>query len=154
MMVRNKRVCEIIQKYNADNFGSILNSPEAVAEVIKSILNGMDKQDRDKEILFSIGLDAKLKMRYIEIVSIGCLDATIISPRELFRTPFIKGGIASIIIAHNHPSGDVNPSIYDVEMTEKIKNAGKLLDIEVVDHIIVANNGDFYSFRKRRKCDE
>ena len=153
-MVRNRRVCEIVKKYNAENVGSILNNPEAVAKIIKSILDSMERQDRDKEIFFSIGLDTRVQIRYIEIVSIGGLNSALVSPRELFRTPFIKGGIAQLIIAHNHPSGDTNPSEDDIITTHKFKKAGDLLDIHIIDHIIVASDGKFFSFKANNLIKE
>jgi DNA repair protein RadC len=154
MMVRNRKVCEIVKKYNAENVGNILNNPEAVAKIIKSILDGMDRQDRDKEIFFAIGLDVRLKIKYIEIISIGGLNSALVSPRELFRTPFIKGGISQIIIAHNHPSGDTNPSEDDILTTHRFKKAGDLLDIHIIDHIIVASDGKFFSFKTNNLIKE
>jgi len=154
MMVRNRRVCEIVKKYNTENVGSVLNNPEMVAKMIKSILDGMEKQDRDKEIFFAIGLDVRLKIKYIEIVSIGGLNSALVSPRELFRTPFIKGGIAQLIIAHNHPSGDTTPSEDDILTTHKIKKAGDLLNISIIDHIIVAIDGKFFSFKANKLIKE
>jgi len=154
MMVRNRRVCNIVKKYNAENIGSVLNNPEMVAKMIKSILDSMDRQDRDKEIFFSIGLDIRLYIKYIEIVSIGGLDSAIVSPRELFRTPFIKGGIAQLIIVHNHPSGDTTPSEEDILITHRFKKAGDLLNISIIDHIIVASDGKFFSFKANNLIKE
>jgi len=154
MIVRNRRVCDIVKKYNAENVGSILNNPEIVAKMIASILNGMERQDRDKEIFFAIGLDVRLKIKYIEIVSIGGLNSALVSPRELFRTPFIKGGIAQLIIAHNHPSGDTTPSEDDILITHRFKKAGDLLNISIIDHIIVAIDGKFFSFKANKLIKE
>jgi DNA repair protein RadC len=152
MIIRNRRVREAVQRYNAD--GVKLDSPEVVANIVKSVLLSMDKQDRDKEIFFSIGLNVKLQVKYIEIVSMGVLNASLVSPRELFRTAFIRGGVSNIIIVHNHPSGDTTPSLDDIKITHTLRDAGDLLDIHVIDHIIVSTNGEYFSFKANGLMDK
>jgi len=152
MIIRNRRVREVVQRYNAD--GVKLNRPETVANIVKSVLLSMDKQDKDKEIFFSIGLNVKLQVKYIEIVSMGVLNASLVSPREVFRTPFIKGGVSDIIIAHNHPSGDTTPSLDDIKITHTLRDAGDLLDIHIIDHIIVNIDGGFFSFKENGLMDK
>jgi len=155
MIIRNRRVREVVKRYNADSLGgSKLDKPEAVAGIIKSILLGMDKVDRDKEIFFSMGLNVRLQVKYIEIVSMGVLNASLVSARELFRTAFIKGGVSDIIIAHNHPSGDTTPSLDDIKITNTFKEAGDLLDIHIIDHIIVNMDGEFFSFKANGLMDK
>ena len=152
MIIRSRKVREAVRRYNAD--GVKLDSPEATANIIKSVLLSMDKQDRDKEIFFSIGLNVKLQVKYIEIVSMGVLNASLVSPRELFRTAFIRGGVLNIIIAHNHPSGDTTPSLDDIKITHTLRDAGDLLDIHVIDHIIVSTNGEYFSFKANGLMDK
>ena len=95
-------------------------------------------------------LDAKNGMRAAEIISSGILDSALIHPREVFRPAIIRNAKA-IVLLHNHPSGDPAPSAEDIRITKQIKEAGKVLEIDVLDHVIVAWNGsrlDFCSMRE------
>ncbi|MBN2250822.1 MAG: DNA repair protein RadC [Candidatus Altiarchaeota archaeon] len=100
----------------------------------------------DKEHLMIIYLDSKNRILRDEIVSTGTLNTTLIHPREVFKTA-IKECTNSIIVAHNHPSGDPAPSRDDREITKQLKKAGELLEIDVLDHIIIGKEG-YYSFRE------
>ena len=104
--------------------------------------------DPHKEHFIAIYLDLNGEVIKSEIVSIGTLTASIIHPRELFR-PAIKHRATSIIILHNHPSGDITPSEADVKITKQLKNAGQLLGIEVLDHVIFEKGDRFYSFENQ-----
>lgn len=79
------------------------------------------------------------------IITIGTLNQSLVHPREVF-SPAIEKRAASIIVAHNHPSGILKPSPEDISVTKRLKECGKLLGIELLDHIILCENG-FYSFR-------
>lgn len=79
------------------------------------------------------------------IITIGTLNQSLVHPREVF-SPAVEKRAASIIIAHNHPSGILKPSSEDMSVTKRLKECGKLLGIELLDHIILTENG-FYSFR-------
>lgn len=118
-----------------------LLDPEKVAKLVRSRL-----KDYSKEHFYLITLDSRNWS--IHEVSLGTLNASIVHPREAFAEA-IKSKAASIIIVHNHPSGDPEPSEGDLIITQKLVQAGKILDIEVVDHIIVTNNNHL-SFRKRK----
>ncbi len=83
-----------------------------------------------------------------EIISIGTLTASLVYPREVFR-PALVNRTTSIIILHNHPSRDVSPSEADIEITTQLKNAGQLLGIVVLDHIIFEKKDMFWSFRSK-----
>lgn len=109
-----------------------------------------DIKDATKEVFVAFYLDTKNKVMAREIISIGTLNASLIHPRETFRGAIIHNA-NSIILAHNHPSGDCKPSINDEEVTKLMKNAGELLGIELLDHIIVGNNG-FYSLKEHGAC--
>jgi DNA repair protein RadC len=98
-----------------------------------------------KEHFFVYGLSAANKVVYREVVSIGTLTASLVHPREVFRTA-IKRCCAGIIVAHNHPSGEPEPSCEDRETTTRLVKAGKLLGIPLLDHVIVAGD-KHYSFR-------
>lgn len=95
-------------------------------------------RDRKKESFLAILLDAKNRViREIE-VSTGSLTASFVHPRELFN-PAIKESAASMILIHNHPSGDPTPSREDIELTKRLREAGELLGIKVLDHIIIGD---------------
>jgi len=81
----------------------------------------------------------------MEMISKGTLNASLVHPREVFKGALLANAHA-IIIAHNHPSGDVEPSIADKTSTEKLVDAGKLLNIEILDHVIIGSKGGYFSF--------
>lgn len=122
-----------------------VNSVEKVASVLQFWLRRRCKTDRDKEHFWSIGLDTKLVVKYVEVVTIGTLDASLVHPREVFRFAIMQGA-ASIIIGHNHPSGDIQPSVQDRAVTRSLANAGKVLGISLHDHLIIGMNGRRFSF--------
>lgn len=101
-------------------------------------------KNQDREMFIVIGLNTKNQPVYREIVAIGDLNSAIVHPRETFKKAIMMS-CSSIIIAHNHPSGDLEPSQEDKEITTKFKKAGELLDIKILDHLIISNKG-FYSF--------
>jgi DNA repair protein RadC len=103
---------------------------------------------RDREILGVIGLDVKGNINYYEVVHIGTLSQNIIHPREIMKASILTNSNC-IIMAHNHPSGDVTPSAADRKATEKMMEAGSLLGIELLDHIIVAED-KYYSIKENR----
>lgn len=92
-------------------------------------------------------LDTKNKVLGIEEISIGSLNTSLVHPREVFR-PAIRKACASIILLHNHPSGDPTPSREDIEVTRRLFEAGRLIGIEVLDHIVIGD-GNFVSFREK-----
>jgi DNA repair protein RadC len=102
--------------------------------------------DKNKEQFMILHLDSKNRVIKDEIVSIGTLNASIIHPREVFKSA-IKESVNSIILVHNHPSGDVTPSSEDEEITMRLFEAGKLLDIKVLDHVIVGDG--YWSWKER-----
>ncbi len=92
-----------------------------------------------KEHFKGLYLNSRYKLIHSETISIGTIDASIIHPREVFR-PAIEHGASAIIVAHNHPSGTIKATDEDLEVTAKLKEAGELLGIEVLDHLIVSKN--------------
>ena len=101
-------------------------------------------EDEDREYFIVIGLDTANKPVYREIVSVGTLNSSLIHPREVFKQAIMMS-VNSIIIAHNHPSGDCSPSKEDKEVTKLLTKGGELLQIKVLDHIIIGKN-QHYSF--------
>ena len=115
-------------------------NPKNVYKLIKNKL-----KNYHKEHFYIITLDSRNWS--IAEVSIGSLNASVVHPREAFAEA-IKNNAASVIFAHNHPSGDPEPSEDDLEITKKLVESGKILGIEVVDHVIVVKD-DFFSFKKK-----
>lgn len=96
--------------------------------------------DLPKEHLRGIYLNSHYKVIHDEVISIGTIDANIIHPREVFR-PALEYTAAAVILVHNHPSGNLEPSSDDVTITEQLIQASKLLGIDLVDHVIVSSQG-------------
>ncbi|MFH1712865.1 MAG: DNA repair protein RadC [Candidatus Jacksonbacteria bacterium] len=115
-------------------------NPKNVYKLIKNKL-----KNYHKEHFYIITLDSRNWS--IAEVSIGSLNASVVHPREAFAEA-IKNNAASVIFAHNHPSGDPEPSEDDLEITKKLVESGKILGIEVVDHVIVVKD-DFFSFKEK-----
>lgn len=103
---------------------------------------------RKKEQFMILHLDSKNRIIKDEIVSIGILNASIVHPREVFKSA-IRESANAIILTHNHPSGDPTPSEEDEKITEIIHKAGEIIGISVLDHVIIGNT--HYSFREERK---
>lgn len=95
--------------------------------------------DKKKEYFYALYLDTKNQVIDEELVSVGILNASLIHPREVFVTA-LKAHCESVIIIHNHPSGDCEPSENDKDVTKLLVNAGEILGIKVLDHVIVGNN--------------
>ena len=106
--------------------------------IMSAILNSEDEIDRNKEHFWSIGLNAKNQIQYIELVSLGTLSNSLIHPRETFRFAIMKG-VANIIVCHNHPSGGLEPSREDIAITERLVSSGEILGIKVLDHVIIGS---------------
>jgi DNA repair protein RadC len=107
-----------------------------------------DLHNHKKEHFVIFYLDARNQEIKREIISVGSLNANLVHPREVFE-PAVRNLAAQIILAHNHPSGDPEPSEDDLEITKRLVESGRILGIEIIDHIIVAKNG-FISFKERR----
>lgn len=122
------------------------NTPNAIVEYWKNELPKHPSFEPDKEMLFVFCLDTKLKIKHVNLVSLGCLNESTAHPREIFR-PAIAVGCYAIIISHNHPSGDPTPSDADRRLTTRLKEAGSLLQMPLMDHVIMGNEKHF-SFRE------
>jgi DNA repair protein RadC len=94
----------------------------------------------DREQFIALYLDARNQVIAHHTVSIGTTNASLVHPREVFKLAIIKNACA-LIVAHNHPSGGVDPSTTDLELTKRLKDAGKILGIELLDHVIITPDG-------------
>ncbi|MBI2505569.1 MAG: DNA repair protein RadC [Candidatus Latescibacteria bacterium] len=104
-------------------------------------------KDQRKEHFLCLYLNARNQVVHKEVISIGSLSASIVHPREVFRVA-LHHAVASVILTHNHPSGDVSPSQDDLELTRRLVKAGQLMGIEVLDHLIIGPQ-DFLSLKER-----
>lgn len=123
---------ELGKRLNDENRIEIL-SPQDVWNACADI------RDSKKEHFIAFYLDTQNRLIERQIISIGTLSSSLVHPREVFE-PAVKLSAASIIIAHNHPSDNVDPSIEDREITNRLKEAGKIIGIEVIDHVILSKS--------------
>lgn len=105
-------------------------------------------EDSDREKLLVVCLDTKNQPINICTVSVGTLNSSLVHPREIFKTAILSNS-NQIMLAHNHPSGISAPSNEDKAMTNRIKDAGVILGIELIDHIIIGSN-EYFSFKENR----
>ena len=98
--------------------------------------------DQNKEFFIALYLNTKNGIIKQEVVSVGSLSANVVHPREVFRTACVVSA-SSIIVAHNHPSGDPAPSREDIELTKKLAEAGKIMGIELLDHVILGQDRNY-----------
>ena len=128
----------------------VIRDSRDVATVFQDLLSLEDRIDRDKEHYYVMHVNARQQVHLVELVAIGTLNHAAVHPRETFRRAVIEGSY-SIIIAHNHPTGDVTPSGGDITTTRKLHDAGELLQIPLLDHIVfTAQNRRFFSFRDNK----
>ena len=141
------KACEIVACFELgkrllkDKKAEIYLKPREIWEELK------DLRDHKKEHFVIFYLDSRNQEIKREIVSVGSLNANLVHPREVFE-PAVRNLAAQIILAHNHPSGDPEPSEDDLEITKRLVESGKILGIEVIDHIIITKTG-FISFKDK-----
>ncbi|MBW2217396.1 MAG: JAB domain-containing protein [Deltaproteobacteria bacterium] len=132
------RVC-LVKEGDAEEEISLCNADKIHALVKDELVSA------DREIMLSILLTTKSQLIGVETVAIGSLNSTSLVPREIFKGAILANA-ASIVLCHNHPSGDLTPSNEDINFTKEMIEAGKLLGIQVLDHLIVSSKG-FASLR-------
>jgi DNA repair protein RadC len=133
--------------YLRDSKIHIQNSWET-AKVFLDLLLGEDDIDQAKEHFYVAHLDTRSRINMVELVSLGTLTSSLVHPRETFRRAIMQGS-ACIIVGHNHPSGEVDPSAEDTRVTKTLFDAGKMLGIDMLDHIIFSRTA-FFSFRENQ----
>ena len=104
--------------------------------------------DTDREVFAVALLTVRHRVLGLHTVSVGCLTSSLVHPREVFK-PAILAGSAALLLAHNHPSGDPEPSAEDIALTRRLIAGGQLLGIEILDHLILGEAGRFVSLRER-----
>ncbi len=137
-------VRELTTKYKTLNTEKIqVNNPSLVAEFIRGKI-----ADENREHFSMLGINNKNVVVIYHNVSVGTVSESIVHPREVFA-PALLAGCSGVIVTHNHPSGIIGPSRQDIETTKKILEAGKIIGIPLVDHIIVGFDTDeFYSMKE------
>jgi len=128
-----------------------INEPQKVAQLLRDILEVESDIDKDKEHFWVIGLDTQNMVLFVDLCSLGTLNATLVHPREVFRLAVSKG-TDRIIVGHNHPtnSANISPSSEDLKVTERLAKAGEILGISLLDHIIIGKS-EYFSFSENRK---
>src|SRR5215212_7426415 len=116
----------ILELQEADK--KVVNQPKQLAELLQRLLRLEDIIDQEKEHFYCIHLDTRSRIKLIEVVSIGIVNASLVHPREIFRRAIIAGA-TRILVAHNHPSGQADPSDADLEITKKLRQAGEIIGI-------------------------
>jgi DNA repair protein RadC len=137
-----QRIKQVIQEVEGGE-QYIVRSPEDGAKVAATFIG-----DEDREVFFVMCLNTKNRIVAVHRCHVGGLNASIVMPREVFKSAILNN-CASIIVSHQHPSQDVTPSREDISVTERLVEAGKVLGIEVLDHLIVNANADYYSLKEK-----
>ena len=118
----------------------LLREPREVYQFVK------ESADLDREYVFRLDLDTRNYSTGMEIISIGTLNSTLVHPREFWKGALLRNASA-VVVLHNHPSGNTEPSPEDVTLTRRLFVAGKILGIDLLDHLIIGPNG-YYSFKE------
>lgn len=136
-IVRLQMIKESQSLYGMNRF----TNPEEAVETVKPLFALCDR-----EIVAVMSVDTKCTPLAVEVASVGGLDACMIDPRIIFKHALLSNA-AAVICFHNHPSGEPKPSMEDGKVTERLCKAGKLLGVNLLDHIIIGD-GTYYSFRQ------
>lgn len=120
-----------------------MNNPDVAIRVMNEFLSQMDR-----ELFCIVNLQADLTPINMNIVSVGSLNKALINPREIFKSAILSNA-HSMMLIHNHPSGNLTPSTSDIQTTARMQELGELMGISLVDHIITGRNGNYYSFRDK-----
>ena len=120
-----------------------MNNPDVAIRVMNEFLSQMDR-----ELFCIVNLQADLTPINMNIVSVGSLNEALINPREIFKSAILSNA-HSMMLIHNHPSGNLTPSTSDIQTTARMQELGEMMGISLVDHIITGRNGNYYSFRDK-----
>ncbi|MBI5021119.1 MAG: DNA repair protein RadC [Ignavibacteriales bacterium] len=120
-----------------------IQSPEEAAKIVRKHLQGVDR-----EHFIGLYLNSANYLIGIHTISIGILNSSLVHPREVFKLAYMMNA-ATIIVSHNHPSGNVEPSSDDITLTKQLVDAGKILGIPLNDHIIVTEYNGYTSFAEK-----
>lgn len=136
MMVKEKSV-----RYELED--RLISRPENAVNLINAICN---LNQCSEEYFYMICLNVKNRVIGVHLISKGTLDTTIVHPREIFKTAILNNA-SSIMLIHNHPSGNATPSTEDIKMTQRIQQSCEIIGIDLMDHLIVADDS-YASFKE------
>ncbi|MEK5066844.1 JAB domain-containing protein [Cytobacillus sp. FSL R5-0596] len=138
------KIKQVIKEVEADE-AFIVRSPEDGAKVAASFIG-----DEDREVFFVMCLNTKNQVIAVHRCHVGSLNMSVVAPREVFKSAILNNS-ASIIVSHQHPSQNVSPSSEDISVTKRLVDCGRILGVEVLDHIIVNAKAEYYSMREKGK---
>lgn len=136
------KIKQVIKEVEADET-FIVRSPEDGAKVAANFIG-----DEDREVFFVMCLNTKNQVIAVHRCHVGSLNMSVVAPREVFKSAILNNS-ASIIVSHQHPSQNVSPSSEDISVTKRLVECGRILDIEVLDHLIVNAKAEYYSMREK-----
>lgn len=139
-----KAVLEKELSVNYPEMDRVMNSPEKVVRLARDFLH---MHEHAEEYLYMICMNVKLAMTSVFELSHGNVNSSVVGIREMFQKALLANAVC-VIVMHNHPSGDPKPSREDVEVTKRMKEAGKLLGVDVLDHIIIGKDS-FTSLKEK-----
>ena len=131
----------LVREPDPELAGIKIRLPEDAARFLMSRVKGLDR-----EWFGTVLVNTRNRVIDVDVVSIGSLNGTLVTPREVFK-PALLTNAAALVLWHNHPSGEVEPSSEDVALTRRLKHAGQVLGIKVLDHVIVTKDR-YYSFQE------
>lgn len=137
-----KAVKEKSAKYDVSKF---IKTPADASELFNEVF---EVENECEEVLLIATLDIKNKVTGVFEVSRGSLNSSIVHPREIFKRAIVNNA-ASIIVCHNHPSGDPTPSQEDINVTRRLAEAGKIIGIDIIDHVIIGENSRYISLKEK-----
>jgi DNA repair protein RadC len=138
------RIKQVIKEVEASE-KFVIRSPQDAADVAAQFIG-----DDDREVFFVMCLNTKNQVVAVHRCHVGGLNASIVMPREVFKSAILNNS-ASIIVSHQHPSQDVTPSREDIEVTSRLVECGKILGIEVLDHLIINTKAKYYSLKENAR---
>lgn len=149
-MKRPKLVCEtpvykvmLVHESNLRHKSQVITDPSDAARVVRGYLRGVDR-----EHFVGLYLDSSNKLIAIHTISVGILNSSLVHPREVFKIALMVNA-AGVIVAHNHPSGNIEPSGEDLKITRQLVEAGKILGLPLHDHIIVTERNGYTSLAEK-----
>ena len=145
MAIQAKRVdivqVKMVKEYSVLYSARRIQSASDVDTLVRQFI-----EDLDREAMVVVALNAKSEPTCLQVVSTGSLSASIVHPREVFKVARLSNAY-SILLAHNHPSGDATPSQEDINITKRLKNAADIMGVPILDHIIIGS-GNYYSLKE------
>jgi len=149
-MRRPKVVCEtplyrvmLVHESSVPIVDRLIQSPEQAAKIVTEYLRGVDR-----EHFVGLYLSTSNNLITIHTISIGTLNSSLVHPREVFKLALMVNA-ASVVVSHNHPSGNAEPSQEDIAITKQLVEAGKILGIPLYDHVIITEGNGFTSLVER-----